>query len=70
MIKKRSYIFLYDFVKLQKSIESLETRLAKTRQKLQQAEASGDDTAAILSDSANKLEAKLADAKAKLSASA
>lgn len=52
--------------KLKQSISALETRLTKARDKLQAAEAAGDENAAIMSDAVNKLETKLADARAQL----
>ncbi|WP_373077840.1 electron transport complex subunit RsxC [Zhongshania sp.] len=52
--------------KLKQSIASLENRIARTQEKLQAAQASGDDKAEILADSIAKLEDKLASAKQQL----
>ena len=54
--------------KLQKTIAGLEGRIEKTRAKLAQAEANNDDTASILAESLEKMEAKLNDARAELEA--
>lgn len=54
--------------KLQQNVDSLEKRLAKSRDKLAAAQASGDDTATILAESIEKMETKLAQAKEKLAA--
>ena len=53
--------------KIKQTIESLENRIAKSKEKLQAARAAGDDKAEILADSLAKLEDKLAAAQQQLS---
>ncbi|WP_269617747.1 electron transport complex subunit RsxC [Zhongshania sp. BJYM1] len=56
-----------DADKVKQNIESLENRIARTKEKLDAARAEGSDTADILADSLAKLEAKLAAAQQQLS---
>ena len=53
--------------KIKQTIESLENRIAKSKEKLEAARAAGDDKAEILADSLAKLEDKLAAAQQQLS---
>ncbi|MFT6578427.1 MAG: electron transport complex protein RnfC [Zhongshania sp.] len=53
--------------KIKQNIESLENRIAKSKEKLEAARAAGDDKADILADSLVKLEEKLAAAQQQLS---
>jgi electron transport complex protein RnfC len=53
--------------KIKQNIESLENRIAKSKEKLEAARAAGDDKAEILADSLAKLEDKLAAAQQQLS---
>jgi electron transport complex protein RnfC len=52
--------------KIKQTIESLENRIARTREKLAAAQTAGDDSAEILADSLAKLESKLSSAKQQL----
>jgi electron transport complex protein RnfC len=52
--------------KIKQTIESLENRIARTREKLAAAQTAGDDSAQILADSLAKLESKLSSAKQQL----
>jgi electron transport complex protein RnfC len=52
--------------KLKQTVESLEKRIAKSREKLNAAQQNNDDNAAILEDALKKMETKLADAKQQL----
>lgn len=54
--------------KAEKAVTSLQSRIAKTRDKLQAAQDAGDDTAEILAETLAKLEQKLVDAEAELAA--
>jgi len=54
--------------KARNAVSSLEKRIAKTQQKLDQAQADGDDNAAILSDTLAKLQGKLDEARQALDA--
>ncbi|WP_339678048.1 electron transport complex subunit RsxC [uncultured Zhongshania sp.] len=56
-----------DADKIKQTIESLESRIARTKEKLEAARAEGDDKADILADSLVKLEDKLAAAQQTLS---
>ena len=52
--------------KLQQTVDSLQKRLAKSREKLATAQANNDDSATILADSIEKMESKLANAQQQL----
>jgi electron transport complex protein RnfC len=62
LAKRQAASTMTDEERLQNAIESLQKRLAKTREKLASAEATDDSNASILADSVSKLEVKLTDA--------
>ncbi len=67
LAKREAASKMTDLERLQNAVNSIETRIAKTKEKLTVAEQEGSDTIDILTESVKKLEVKLVEAKQALS---